>query len=98
MRLGVHTGLVVVGDVGAGARQEPLALGETPNIAARLQALAAPNTLVISAATYQLIAGYFTCEALGAQALRAWRSPCGCIGCCGPVGCRVAWRSPRPVG
>src|SRR5262249_52401529 len=40
VRLGVHTGLVVVGDVGAGARQEPLALGETPNIAARLQHLA----------------------------------------------------------
>ena len=53
VRLGVHTGLVVIGDVGAGARHEPLALGETPNIAARLQALAAPNTLVISAATYQ---------------------------------------------
>ena len=54
VRLGVHTGVVVVGDVGAGGRQEPLALGETPNIAARLQALAAPNTLVISAATYQI--------------------------------------------
>ena len=81
VRLGVHTGLVVVGDVGEGARQEPLALGETPNIAARLQHLAAPNTLVISAATYQLIEGYFTCEALGEQPLRGWRSPCGCIGC-----------------
>ena len=54
VRLGVHTGVVVVGDVGRGARQEPLALGETPNIAARLQHLAAPNTLVISAVTYQL--------------------------------------------
>jgi len=41
VRLGVHTGLVVIGDVGAGTRQEPLALGETPNIAARLQHLAA---------------------------------------------------------
>jgi class 3 adenylate cyclase len=41
VRLGVHTGLVVVGTVGAGARQEPLALGEVPNIAARLQQLAA---------------------------------------------------------
>ena len=75
MRLGVHTGLVVMGDVGAGARHEPLALGETPNIAARLQALAAPNTLVISAATYQLIAGYFTCEALGEQPLRGLEQP-----------------------
>jgi class 3 adenylate cyclase/tetratricopeptide (TPR) repeat protein len=70
VRLGAHTGIVVVGDVGAGARQEPLALGETPELSARLQALAAPNTLVISAATYQLVAGYFTCEALGEQPLR----------------------------
>ena len=75
VRLGVHTGLVVVGDVGAGARHEPLALGETPNIAARLQSLAAPNTLVISAATYHLIEGYFTCEALGEQPLHGLAQP-----------------------
>jgi class 3 adenylate cyclase/tetratricopeptide (TPR) repeat protein len=75
VRLGVHTGVVVVGDVGEGARQEPLALGETPNIAARLQQLAAPNTLVISAATYHLIEGYFTCEALEEQLLRGLAQP-----------------------
>ena len=75
VRLGVHTGLVVVGDVGAGTRHEPLALGETPDIAARLQALAAPNTLVISAATYQRIVGYFTCERLGEQWLREFEQP-----------------------
>ena len=75
IRLGVHTGVVVVGDVGEGVRQEPLALGETPHIAARLQSLAAPNTLVISAATYQLIEGYFTCEALGAQTLHGLTQP-----------------------
>src|SRR5215471_18267223 len=46
VRLGIHTGLVVVGEVGGGTRQEQLALGETPNLAARLQGLAAPNTLV----------------------------------------------------
>ena len=49
VRLGIHTGLVVVGEVGGGTRQEQLALGETPNLAARLQGIAAPNTLVISA-------------------------------------------------
>jgi predicted ATPase/class 3 adenylate cyclase/DNA-binding winged helix-turn-helix (wHTH) protein len=75
IRLGVHTGLVVVGDVGTEAHPEPLALGETPNIAARLQQLAAPNTLVISAATYHLIEGYFTCEALGVQPLRGLVQP-----------------------
>src|SRR5262249_36747220 len=55
VRLGIHTGLVVVGEVGGGTRQEQLTLGETPNIAARLQGIAAPNTLVISAATFQLL-------------------------------------------
>jgi class 3 adenylate cyclase/predicted ATPase len=69
VRLGVHTGLVVVGDVGVGTRHEPLALGETPNMALRLPALAAPNTLVISAATQQLVAGYFRCKSLGAHTL-----------------------------
>src|SRR5713101_9605599 len=65
LRMGIHTGLVVVGDMGSGGRQEQLALGETPNIAARIQGLAAPNTLVISEATSRLIQGYFECETLG---------------------------------
>jgi class 3 adenylate cyclase/tetratricopeptide (TPR) repeat protein len=75
VRLGVHTGVVVVGDVGAGAHQEPLTVGETPQIAARLHHLASSNTLVISAATYQRIAGYFTCEACGELALRGLAPP-----------------------
>ena len=57
VRLGVHTGLVVVGEVGGGTRQEQLALGETPNLAARLQGIAAPNTLVVSTATVPLLGG-----------------------------------------
>src|SRR5262245_3915788 len=75
VRLGVHTGLVVVGDVGGGTRQEQLALGETPNLAARLQGLAAPNTLVISAATCQLLGGFFACQSLGTQLLRGLPQP-----------------------
>ena len=55
MRLGIDTGLVVVGDVGGDPIQEQLALGETPNVAARLQGIAAPSTLVISGATFQLL-------------------------------------------
>ena len=55
VRIGIHTGLVVVGDVGGGRRQEQLALGETPNLAARLQGLAAPDTVVLSAATLRLV-------------------------------------------
>src|SRR6266852_9371046 len=70
VRLGIHTGLVVVGAMGGGGRQEQLALGETPNIASRIQGMAAPNTLVISEASYRLVQGYFNCEALGEQTLR----------------------------
>jgi class 3 adenylate cyclase len=70
VRVGIHTGLVVVGAMGDGGRQEQLALGETPNVAARIQGLTAPNTLVISDATSRLVQGYFDCEALGAQTLR----------------------------
>jgi class 3 adenylate cyclase len=51
VRVGIHTGVVVVGDIGEGVRQEQLALGETPNIAARIQGLAAPNTIAMSEAT-----------------------------------------------
>jgi class 3 adenylate cyclase len=70
VRVGIHTGLVVVGEMGGGGRQEQLALGETPNLAARLQGLAEPNTLVISDATFRLVQGYFDCQDLGAQSLR----------------------------
>jgi class 3 adenylate cyclase len=69
-RVGIHTGVVVVGDMGSAGRQEQLALGETPNIAARLQGLAAPHTVAISEATYRLVQGYFACQDLGAQSLR----------------------------
>jgi class 3 adenylate cyclase/tetratricopeptide (TPR) repeat protein len=75
VRLGIHTGLVVVGEIGSDGRQEQLALGETPNIAARLQGLAAPDTVVISEATAHLIHGYFVCQPLGAPALKGLTQP-----------------------
>ncbi|HJY84450.1 MAG TPA: adenylate/guanylate cyclase domain-containing protein, partial [Candidatus Binatia bacterium] len=70
VRIGIHTGPVVVGEIGEGKRRERLALGETPNIAARVQGQAAPNTVVISNATYRLVHGFFRCEAMGPQALK----------------------------
>src|SRR5262245_21041468 len=70
VRLGIHTGLVVVGEMGGSGRQEQLALGETPNIAARLQGLAAPDTVVISATTFRLVRGYFTYDELGMHILK----------------------------
>ena len=62
LRLGIHTGLVVIGAMGEAGHQEQLALGETPNIAARIQGLTPPHILAISEATYRLVEGYFTCE------------------------------------
>ena len=75
VRLGIHTGLVVVGEMGGSGRQEQLALGETPNVAARLQGLAAPDTVVISAATFRLVQGYFTYDELGMHALKGVAAP-----------------------
>jgi len=75
VRVGIHTGLVVVGEVGGSSKQELLALGETPNVAARLQGIAAPDTVAISAVTARLIQGYFTCEDLGAHILKGVADP-----------------------
>jgi class 3 adenylate cyclase/predicted ATPase/DNA-binding winged helix-turn-helix (wHTH) protein len=75
VRVGIHTGLVVVGDMGEGARHERLALGEAPNLAARLQGLAAPDSVLISGTTARLVQGWFVCEALGNQALKGFLSP-----------------------
>ena len=70
VRVGMHTGLVVVGEMGSGGRHERLALGETPNVAAKLQGLAAPETVVISALTYRLTQDYFVCQDLGPHTIR----------------------------
>jgi AAA ATPase domain/Adenylate and Guanylate cyclase catalytic domain len=66
---------VGVGEVGGDTRQEHLALGETPNLAARLQGLAAPNTVVISAATVPLLGGFFACQSLGPHRLKGFAHP-----------------------
>ncbi len=75
VRVGIHTGLVVVGEMGSGDRHEWLALGETPNVAAKLQALAAPETVVISVATYRLTQDYFVCQDLGPHTFRLNTAP-----------------------
>jgi TOMM system kinase/cyclase fusion protein len=75
VRLGCHTGLVVVGEMGGGTHHEQLALGETPNVAARLQGIAAPNTVVISAVTSQLLGGFFACQSLGTPPLKGITQP-----------------------
>jgi class 3 adenylate cyclase len=75
VRLGIHTGPVVVGVMGGGERHEHLALGETPNLAARLQAITPANTVVISAVTARLVQGAFALEDLGAHTLHGVAEP-----------------------
>src|SRR5215472_3648349 len=66
VRVGIGTGLVVVGDlIGQGAAQEQAVVGETPNLAARLQALAKPGTVVIAPSTSRLTGGLFDYDDLG---------------------------------
>ncbi len=73
VRIGIHTGIVVVGEIGTGARRENLALGETPNLAARLQSIAPENGLVVSDATFRMVSSYFEGKDLGPQTLRGTR-------------------------
>jgi class 3 adenylate cyclase len=75
VRIGVHTGLVVIGEIGNSEKREILALGETPNIAARVQGVAEPDTIVISAVTYRLVQGLFECQDLGPQTLKGISTP-----------------------
>jgi class 3 adenylate cyclase len=85
-RIGVATGLVVVGDlIGSGASQEQAIVGETPNLAARLQGIAEPNKVVIAEGTRRLLGNLFELEDLGAQDLK---------GIAGPV---RAWAALRPA-
>ena len=75
-RVGIATGLVVVGDLtGSGSAQEQAVVGETPNLAARLQGLAEPNTVVIAEGTRRLLGNLFELEDLGAKDLKGITDP-----------------------
>ncbi|HEY7491137.1 MAG TPA: adenylate/guanylate cyclase domain-containing protein [Candidatus Tectomicrobia bacterium] len=75
VRLGLHTGMAVIGEIGGGDRHEQLAMGDTPNIAARLQGLAAPDTVALSAVTARLVQRRFVLETLGAHQLKGVTEP-----------------------
>jgi class 3 adenylate cyclase len=76
VRVGIATGLVVVGDlIGEGAAQEQAVVGETPNLAARLQAAADPGTVVIAPSTRRLTGGLFDYEDLGAVEIKGLAEP-----------------------
>jgi class 3 adenylate cyclase/predicted ATPase len=75
-RVGVATGLVVVGDlIGEGSAQEQSVVGETPNLAARLQTLAEPGQVVIAAGTRRLVGDFFDCRDLGAVEVKGIAAP-----------------------
>jgi class 3 adenylate cyclase len=85
-RVGIATGLVVVGDlIGSGASQEQAIVGETPNLAARLQGVAEPNVVVVAESTRKLVGNLFELEDLGAHDMK---------GIAGPV---RAWAALRPA-
>jgi class 3 adenylate cyclase/predicted ATPase len=75
VRIGIHTGSVVVGEMGGGGRHENLATGETVNIAARLEGLAQPNTVLISQVAARLVRDAFLLEELGVQRLKGVAEP-----------------------
>ena len=84
-RVGIATGPVVVGDlIGSGASQEQAIVGETPNLAARLQGIAEPNSVVIADSTRKLVGNLFDLQDLGGQDLK------------GIAGSVRAWAAPRP--
>ena len=75
-RVGIATGVVVVGDlIGEGVAQEQTVVGDTPNLAARLQGLAAPGQVVIAEGTRRLLGDLFEVEALGGQSLKGIAAP-----------------------
>src|SRR5262245_1792225 len=76
VRVGIATGLVVVGDlIGSGEARERGVVGETPNLASRLQTIAMPGTVVIADSTRRLAGGLFDYADLGARTLRGWDRP-----------------------
>src|ERR1700758_5511925 len=75
-RVGIATGLVVVGDlIGSGASQEQAIVGETPNVAARLQGVAEPNSVVMAESTRKLVGYLFELKDLGAKDLKGVEGP-----------------------
>ena len=76
VRIGISTGLVVVGElIGEGDARERGVVGDTPNLASRLQALAEPDTIVVSESTRRLLGRAFELKALGLQELKGFKDP-----------------------
>jgi class 3 adenylate cyclase/tetratricopeptide (TPR) repeat protein len=75
VRIGLNTGLVIVGAIGDNLRMDYTAVGDTTNVAARLQQAAAPGQIIIAETTHRLVAGYCTTRSLGALTLKGKAEP-----------------------
>jgi class 3 adenylate cyclase/predicted ATPase len=75
VRVGIHSGLVVAGEVDRVGKRELLAVGSTPNVAARVQSVARPDSVVISESTHRLVEGFFECVDLGPQTMKGVETP-----------------------
>jgi tetratricopeptide (TPR) repeat protein len=98
MRIGIHTGAVVVGNMGDSRRHEYLAVGDTPNLAARVQGAARPNSVVVSDSTYRLTKGYFEFRDLGALSLKGFSQPTNLYEVVGDLGVKNRLDLPGEVG
>jgi class 3 adenylate cyclase/predicted ATPase len=98
VRVGIHTGPVVVGALGAGERAETLAVGEVPNLAARVQALAEPGSVLVTAATHRLVAGLFVAEEVGERGLKGIPEPVALFRVVGTSGVRGRLRAAAARG
>ena len=93
LRIGIATGLVVVGDLlGAGSAREQAIVGDTPNLAARLQGLAEPDAIVIAAATRRLLGNLFKLRDLGRHEVKGFAAPVPAWAIEGRLGCREPLR------
>ena len=99
VRVGIATGPVVVGDiVGEGASQESAVVGETPNLTARLQGIAAPNSVVVASSTHDLEAGRFEFEDLGYHALKGIDEPVLARRVVAPIAVEARFEAVHPAG
>jgi class 3 adenylate cyclase/tetratricopeptide (TPR) repeat protein len=88
LRVGIHTGPVFIGEMGGGERRETQVLGDTMNLAARMQGVADPDTVVVSPATLRLVRGVFVFENLGPQEIKGLEDPVAAYRVVQPSGVR----------
>jgi class 3 adenylate cyclase len=98
VRVGIHSGLVVVGEVGVQGHRAELAVGETPAVAERVQAEAAPDTVVMTEATERLVRGFFATADMGLRPLRGRAQPVRLFAVAGESGARNRLEAATPAG